>query len=78
MAEEEGLDDSFDEDVGLEMFNASDTPSERLKAEHHHRHEFLANRLQAYSDAVFAIVGTILIVYIQNTAFQLLNEWITY
>jgi len=68
MAEEEGLDDSFDEDVGLKMFSASDTPSVWLKAEHHHRHEFLANRLQAYSDAVFAIVGTILIVYIQNTA----------
>ena len=50
---------------------ASDT---WVKAEHHHRHEFLADRLQAYSDAVFAIVGTILIVYIQNTAIPKFEE----
>ena len=52
----------------------SETASMRLKAEHHHRHEFLADRLRAYSDAVFAIVGTILIVYIQNTAIPKFEE----
>ena len=50
---------------------ASDT---WFNAEHQHRHEFLADRLQAYSDAIFAIVGTILIVYIQNTAIPKFEE----
>ena len=30
------------------------------------RHEFLADRLEAYSDAIFAIVGTILIAYLRH------------
>ena len=30
------------------------------------RHEFLADRLEAYSDAIFAIVGTILLAYLQH------------
>lgn len=38
----------------------------RRHSEHFRRHEFLSDRLQAYSDAVFAIVGTILIVYLQR------------
>jgi len=54
---------------------ASDASNTWRKAEHHHhRHEFPADRLQAYSDAVFAIVGTILIVYIQNTAIPKFEE----
>ena len=38
----------------------------RRHSEHHRRHEFLDERLEAYSDAVFAIVATILIAYLRH------------
>ena len=46
--------------------NGTSSFGRRRHSEYHRRHEFLADRLEAYSDAVFAIVGTILVAYLQQ------------
>ena len=51
----------------MQMFSQSDGAYRRRQSEHHRRHEFLGVRLESYTDAVFAIVGTILIAYINQT-----------
>jgi len=51
----------------IEMLSEYDMTRRRRESEHHRRHEFLGIRLQSYTDAVFAIVGTILIAYLNQT-----------
>lgn len=64
----ETTNDSDNETLGVskEYSNGTSSISTRRYSEYRGRHEFLADRLQAYSDAVFAIVGTILITYLQQ------------
>ena len=72
--EDEGEDTATDIDnEPTEVFSVSEQRANRTSSfgrhrhsEHHRRHEFLADRLEAYSDAVFAIVGTILVAYLQQ------------
>ena len=74
--EMDGDDAVTDTDTGnepMEAFSVSEQHpngrssfGRRRHSEHHRRHEFLADRLEAYSDAVFAIVGTILVAYLQQ------------
>lgn len=52
--------------VSEEYNNRTSLFLRRRHSEHYRRHEFLADRLEAYSDAVFAIVGTILIAYLRQ------------
>jgi len=47
-----------------EQFNKP--PFRRRQSQHDRRHEFFGIRLQSYTDAVFAIVGTILIAYLNQ------------
>ena len=71
--ENEGEDTATDINEPTEMFSVSEQHANgassferRRHSEHRRRHEFLADRLEAYSDAVFAIVGTILVAYLQH------------
>ncbi|XP_065883794.1 endosomal/lysosomal proton channel TMEM175-like [Dysidea avara] len=58
----------------MEMFSQYDVKSRRRESEHFRRHEFLGVRLQSYTDAVFAIVGTILIAYLNQTVVPRLTD----
>ena len=67
----------------MEIFNQSESQSEsqsdvtrtrRPSSEHHRRHEFLGVRLESYTDAVFAIVGTILIAYLNQIVLPRLQD----
>jgi len=58
----------------IEMLSEYDMTRRRRESEHHSRHEFLGIRLQSYTDAVFAIVGTILIGYLNQTVVPRLTD----
>ena len=66
----------------MENFSQSDARSDvmrrrlsrRSHSEHHRRHEFPGVRLESYTDAVFAIVGTILIAYLNQTVVPRLED----
>ena len=50
------------------------TRTRRLSSEHYRLHEFLGVRLESYTDAVFSIVGTILIAYLNQTVLPRLQN----
>ena len=74
---EEGLEPCGTTREPKEMFTEPDSPTamrRRRHSEHHRRHEFLGIRLQSFTDAVFAIVGTILTAYLNQVVVPRLED----